>query len=233
MNEKNVEALENYISNYTHSFETIRKMIGDFEIYEKQIDLQNLGFKMKDFTDCKHQLFFTGFLTTGLLDLLVILKNLILAKENWERIYGIRLGFLNIVEVINTYHDYTQGLKLKAMKHPELDAELKIVKTELKDFKKQYDYDNVIYPIRNSIGAHIEKDFKIYYQKLAELDFEKASKAIGNFLEVITRMQMLSTKFSNYLSFDIDDKSQLSEAAKELIVRVNNRLNDYKKVVEI
>jgi hypothetical protein len=51
-----------------------------------------------------------------------------------------------------------------------LSVDYKELSIELKDFKKNYKYDSVIYNVRNKVAAHIE-DFQLYFRRYIQLIF--------------------------------------------------------------
>jgi hypothetical protein len=69
-----------------------------------------------------------------------------LSKYKWEQVYQIRLGYLLIYSVIETYNIHAKQLKISSEKHPKLTELFKLITADLKTFKKQHDYPTTFNP---------------------------------------------------------------------------------------
>jgi len=191
--------IESYLPYYTESLNTLRSFIDKFHEIEKSFKANDRDLKVEELSDFRDKLNFLGFLTISILDLLVISRNILLAKYVWERIHNFRLGYLLIYESINLYHEHVGSIKKAVVKHPEMTELFKLLSSNLRDFKKHYEYESTINFIRNKTAAHIERDFQTYYDTVNKIKEKKAFHAIVSFLEILFKMQELSKELSQKL----------------------------------
>ena len=147
-----VEGIESYLDNYTKSLDELRTFINKFEQLGHFYKTINKDFNFGDISSFKNQLEFTGFLTLSILDLLVVSKNIMVAKYQWERIHHLKLGYLVIYEAIQTYHRHKEinVLANKSVKTTELYSAISL---DLKTFKNKYNYPDTFTEIRNATIA--------------------------------------------------------------------------------
>ena len=213
-----IEGIGNSLTLYTESLDQLRSYLNKLEQLDKFYKTIDEDFNINDISGFKSQLDFTGFLTISILDLLVISKNILASTYVWERVHQLKLGYLVIYGAIKTYHNHTEINALAKSETKSSDL-YKLISIELNFFKKEYDYPNIFKEIRNATIAHINADFKIYYDTVKKIDGNKYFEAILSFLQILYKMQELANYLAKALTlqkngepFDIDKlMKELSE----------------------
>jgi len=183
--------------------------IASLDVLQTYLDkVENEGalyqnFTVDNFEDFKTQINLSGFFTLSLLDLLVISKNMMLTKYKWEQIHQIRLGYLLIYSVIETYNIHGKQLKISSSKNVKLKELFELITTDLKTFKKKHDYPMTFEKIRNSTIGHINPDFKIYYNTLAKIDVTQSYTTILDFMLILYKLQEFGKENSNTLTLKV------------------------------
>lgn len=129
---------------------------------------------------------FFCFVSSSYIDLLCAYRNLKRSKTQWEKNYNIKFAYLISYETINTYYKY-KGQVFKLVKEEEKEFYenfFDMLNRELKDFKKKYDYDNVMSTIRNG-SAHYDREFTNYYTIYKSLNNKESKEIIRDFLYFI------------------------------------------------
>ena len=223
-----VDWIESYFTFYTNSLDEIRTLLNQSD----QLDIiyKNLhpDFNFEDISTFKSQLNFTGFLTISILDLLVISKNILISKFQWERFHQLKLGYLTIYESIATYHRHNEISSLAKTDTKSFELH-KSISADLKAFKIAFDYPNAFLDIRNTTIAHVDKDFKSYYDTISKIDGDKYSQAILSFLKIIFKMQELSKYLSDNLILQKDGEVfDLDKLVNDMSEKVKLKLHELK-----
>ena len=196
---KLIEEANTGIPLYTAHLEALRKILDSLTKAVEfciQIDPET---DLEDFNEIERINKFNALLTISLLDLMVVCKNMSLAETDWERIYFIKQGYLVIYETINTYHKHNSALrKIIFTKYSGLKNTFNTINTELKQFKKIHNYENVIGVIRNKVAGHIDEDFVLYYDIIAKLDGETIALTISHFIKILTELLNLSKDLATH-----------------------------------
>lgn len=200
---KSVNKIESQLNLYVESLEKLKYYVNEIELRESTL-YKDLS--IDNFADFKSQLNFAGFLTISLLDLLVISKNFLLSKYKWERLHQIRLGYLLIHAVIQTYNIHGQQLKISSEKNSELTDLFKLITIKLKAFKKQHGYPDIFIEIRNSTIGHIDPDYKTYYDIINKIDDMKSFEAILDFMVILFKLQEFGKDNSNTLKLKVGNQ---------------------------
>ena len=205
-----IEEANKSIPFYTTHLETLRKII---DVQAKATEyLLRIESKtdIEEFKEIEWMNKFNALLTISLLDLMVVCKNLCLAKTAWEKIYFIKQGYLVIYETINTYHKHSSELRNTIeTKYTSLTATFDAISKDLKQFKKIHNYEKVIGVIRNKVAGHINEDFVFYYDIIAKLDGEKVSLTISHFIEILSQLLKLSKSLAAHANAVIQNRSDL------------------------
>jgi len=176
----NTEGLTNLIDFY---HKQLKNSYSILDFIEEANDILNPLELEYDSSTSKSNIKYYCFLTTSQLDLFTILKGYLNADTKWEKIYYSRMSFLTIYETIQTYHTYQLSVnEYLEENHPALKTQYKEINKILKEFKKQYDYDNKISSIRNKTAGHFHKEFSEFYIQIKNIENELSTEAIETFL---------------------------------------------------
>jgi hypothetical protein len=217
---KTITEIESHMDLYIASLDALKNHLDKIE--NEAALYQN--FTVDNFDDFKTQINLTGFLTLSLLDLLVISKNMMLTKYKWEQIHQIRLGYLLIYSVIETYNLHGKQLKVSSEKNSKLKELFELITTDLKTFKKQHAYPTTFEKIRNSTIGHIDPDFKIYYDTITKIDAIKSYNTILDFMLILYKLQEFGKENSNTLTLKVGNEIYTIEEyeAEQLKARNQN-----------
>lgn len=108
------------------------------------------------------------------LDLSISLKNLHIVKTDSEKLFFLKNIFLTIHETIVVYSENGKFIKDICEEYTEAKEVNQIVAANLRKFKKDFDYDRYVIPIRNNISAHINIDS--FYDETIQIDVEKTNE---------------------------------------------------------
>lgn len=167
------QRIENYEEELEWGFNTLK----NYDNPKFKNTFQSLGYE-------KIKIEFYCFVTSSYIDLICTYRNLKRAKTDWEKSYNIKFAYLIAYETINTYYKY-KGQVFKLIKEEDKDryeSFFKMLNRELTDFKKTYDYDNIMPKIRNKFSAHYDKSFVEYYSNFELINNKKSDEIIGDFL---------------------------------------------------
>jgi len=205
-----IDAANESIPFYTTHLETLRKLI-DVQSKTTEYFVQvDPNIDLEEFNEIEQMNKFNALLTISLLDLMVVCKNMCLAKTDWERIHFIKHGYLVVYETINTYHKHSSELqRIIATKYAAFRTSFESINKDLKQFKKLHDYEKVIGLIRNKVAGHIDEDFVLYYDIIAKLDGEKVALTISHFIQILTQLQNLSEDLASHANAVIQNKGEL------------------------
>jgi hypothetical protein len=158
----------------------------------------------------------------------VIYKNALTATHLWEDVSTLRQGYLLIYEAIKTYHSHSKSIKELCSKTSEA-AENKFsqLAVQIKNFKKDFQYDTEISEIRNYTIGHIENDPCKFFERISSLDDEKAFLALKYFGKVLYQMQKLSEYiYVHYTRKVISESSFGLAGMKDYAVEIEKLLNE-------
>ena len=210
---------------YAKYLDELRSNINQINSVDKIYEKLNLEFKLEDFSEIESLINFTGYLTISILDLLVICKNIILAKYHWEKIHQLKQGYLVIYESIQSYHKHR--LEDVAEKNTESKELYQYISKTLKAFKKDYNFPKAFTEIRNATIAHIDTNFAIYYDLVAKIDGDKSFNAILAFLQIIYKMQELSKYLSESLTLAQEETNfKIDNLVKDISQKIENKLQE-------
>lgn len=171
---------------------------------------------------------YNGYITIAILDLSVNLKNLIVAKTDWERIFFIKNSYLIIHETIirlNPPDEKKSAIQMTIESgYPDLQESYNELLSDLDTFKTSPDYKKIELT-RHYTAGHIEKSLKRYYDTVQKLDGEEAANFISLFLKILNKAlfltrdyAVLANKIQQDKTKDLDEKlSTLLEKIKSLI----------------
>ncbi len=130
----------------------------------------------------KKHIKFVCFFTSCFLDIASSLKGLIDCETNWERKFYLKSGFVVIYESVKTFGKYQKEIwTLIKSDFPELESQYVTITQDLRNFKKEHKYENLISTFRNKAGAHYDEDFVTYFENLKIIDSPISVKAISDF----------------------------------------------------
>lgn len=191
--EKLIEETNKSIPFYTSHLEKLRGFLAyqnRMTEFLLKINPQN---NLEEYKELEQMNKFNALLTISLLDLSVVCKNLCLVKESWERIYFIKQGYLIIYETIESFKKHNSFLhEIINNKYPSFNESYKSINKNLRQFKKEHNYNNWIELVRNKVAGHIDDDFVLYYDTIAKMNGENVSITIYHFLKILMQLQDLS-----------------------------------------
>lgn len=172
----------NYIQSHIENYElNLFQLYELLELHEKQFLTSDTDIGNKALSDNTTLLKFACFSISCFLDIAISLKGIICCESRWERIFFLRNGFVTIRESTKTYSEYQKEIRDFISGNPEFEQNLKTLNEKLKHFKNEHAFDSIIIPFRNKAGAHYDRDFTTYFEKLTELEKSQAVKTISDF----------------------------------------------------
>lgn len=231
-----VQMADESIKLYTKHLEYLRKIIGlsvsakkTFQDFELQLD-------NSDLEEIINMHSFNSLLTISLLDLFVICKNLATSETDWEKAYFIKQGYLTIYETIDTYNNHSQHIsKLIETKYSQFKTDYLNVSSNLKQFKKNYSYQDNIKDVRHFIAGHINKDFLSYYDTLLKIKGTNDSEAILEFIQILKELEDISFKmeeFSKQYALNELKKDGMGDTLEEISSNFDKKLSLLKDMIE-
>lgn len=231
-----VQMADESIKIYSKHLEYLRKIIGlnatakkSFQDFEPKLD-------NSDFEEMITMHSFNALLTISLLDLFVICKNLVTAETDWEKGYFLKQGYLTIYETIDTYNYHNQHItKLVDTKYIRFKTDYLNVSSNLKQFKKNYSYQDNIKNVRHFIAGHINKDFQNYYDTLLRLRETNDSEAILAFIQILKELENISFKMEEYskqYALNELEKDGMGSTMEEISSNFDKKLSALKNLIE-
>ncbi len=215
-----IRFLETLVTEYTDHLNNIRHLHTHLECISEISDHNGVENYLRDFNELKRQLDLNGFLTICTLDLLVTSKNLLQSKVFWEEVYYLRHGYLTMYEALNTYADHSRWIReLVTTKYNLLNPKFVALSDKIKQFKKDYDYENTISKIRNETTAHIDFNFLKYFQIISSFDITKATESLIYFISILNEIQSFSKDLV------ANSEEFLREKGSELDLSIQNKMN--------
>lgn len=175
---------------------------------------------------------FNAFLIIVFLDLNVIYKNANSTVHFWEEMHTLRQGYLLIFEALITYNSHSQDLKeLCAKSSRETQWKFAALTAGIKEFRKEFGYEDVIRETRNCTVAHIEKDPVLFFKRISDFDQDKAILAVEAFARlIITMLEISEDIFKSYTRKLMRDYAFLnidlytySEKIKKIMDAIDNQ----------
>jgi hypothetical protein len=157
----------------------------------------------EDLNNFENQINFGGYLYVSILDLLTINKNFILSKYVWEHLHQIRLAYLIIYALIETYNKYSSQLKKSSKKNDKLNTLFLEITKDLKIFKKQNGYPDNFIELRNLTMGHIDESSVNIYEKILGTDHMKAYQTVLDFFTVIFKIHNFTTVIIDTLEMKV------------------------------
>lgn len=158
-----------------------------------------------DFDNFENQLNFGGYLYISILDLLSINKNFILSKYLWEKLHQIRLAYLIIYSLIETYNKHSTQLKQSSLKNETLNILFLEITKDLKLFKKDNNYPDSFKDLRNFTLGHIDQSLTHVYETIIAIDPMKSYQTILDFLKIIFKIHTFATENVNTLELNTEN----------------------------
>ena len=156
---------------------------------------------------------FNSLTTIAKIDLSIILKNLLSAEFQWEKLYFLRQAHLTIHETLATYNNHNKNLRIMAIRQPGLNEDYIVLQDELKQFRKKAVAANTN-EIRNCT-AHIDQDFKKYYDTLLKVDASKTLELTADFIRILDKLFLFSHKCLEADALSTPDLEQLEKKMTE------------------
>lgn len=218
--EKLIKSCDKNFEFYTEKLKNMRVTL---QIYDKFVT--DFGAESNEFINLKRSISFSSYLIIPFLELSVTLKNLILARTNWEKIFFIKNSYLTIFEtlkVIRPEKNSTTILEENIKSHnlKDLKVDLEKCNAKVTIFRNNENYQ-LIENVRHYAAGHINPKFKVYYDTIFKLDGEIAGLIIKDFMEIISEILALSQKVESkllkiYKEKADNSKKELFEAFKKL-----------------
>jgi len=147
---------------------------------------------------------YNGLLNISILDLAVIVRQLYIAKLEWEKLFFSKQGYALIYETVYTHNSFNRKLhKLLSDKPTAPLTQYNLIIDDLKAFKVKYGFDSTIRTIRNKVAAHVE-EFTSYYNVINTIDTKVALEAMRDFLEILDRLQKITVALSKVFETELN-----------------------------
>lgn len=189
-----------------------------------EIEVLNTELKNKPTSDIyldylRHFNNFTGGIIISLLDLCIGMKNLLLAKSDWEKAYFIKYSFLVIFETVKKI-DPSKG---SSYIHQNIGKTSKSLKTEfeqslneVRKFSEKPVFQKVK-DVRNNIAGHIDKSLINYYDSFQILNGNECAIATIEFIRLIHRISNLLVQYSKEQN---DELIKINKELEEIQVKI-------------
>lgn len=222
---------EETILAHTEQIRKIRSMLGIYDDFIKLVDKES-----NDLINIKREFSFIGQLIIPTLELSVILKNLVSAKTDWEKVFFIKHSYLIIFE----------SLKLIKPDKGSNIIEETIRKHNLRDLKKEWQkisnniqwFKNNHYKdienVRHYTAAHVDKNFQKYYDTIYQLDGDVAGQIIKEYMDLLQSILDLSSRVMTQQPTTNLYKG-IEQKERQILDKINNSSineNDKKKIIE-
>jgi len=183
------------IKEASNNLEFIRPSIQVSEELNSFFKDYNFDFKLDEL---KELMLFNSLITISKLDLAIIAKNLKKTNIKWEAIYFMKNAHLTIHETIVAYNSYNKFLCELVQKSESLKERFHSINSALKTFKTDYKISTESKVIRNKMAGHIDKDFKLYYDQLSNLNKLENLKMIDHFIQINLKFLDLNSILISY-----------------------------------
>jgi hypothetical protein len=215
---KNLDFYVNHLDLINLRIRQIDNLLDNFPLFKQNEVFENL------YT----QLEFNGLLTISILDLSLISREIFISQRTWERLFYAKQTYLVIYETLATYHKHIQNINAIILKLPNVMAfRFDIINKEIKAFKKKYRYATKFYTIRNKIAGHIDKNYKIYYDTLSQIDIQTTGELMKDFVLILTSLQNYSNDLLSEYGKVIDlENRRIDEDIQLMISKITEILKN-------
>ena len=221
---------------YSEHLEFLRHIIGLSTEAKKAFADFNPLLDSADFDEMITMHSFNSLLTVSLLDLFVICKYLVAAENDWEKVFFLKQGYLTIYETIDTYNSYNLNIsKIIDIKYSSLKNKYLSASSNLKQFKKEYSYQDHIKNVRHLIAGHIDKNFINYYDTLLKIKGGDESGAILAFIEILREIQDISYEMEQLSKLHAAaelEKDGMGTTLNEISLNFDKKIQSFKLRVE-
>lgn len=193
---KNSEYIQENIVSYENQLIQCYKIL---ELHEKGILIPNSAKGKESLAKNTSLLKFTCFSLSCFLDISTSLKGITNFQSNWEKVFFLRNSFVTIRESIKTYHEYQKEIRELISENLNCRESLEKLNLKLKKFKTEYNFESSIIPFRNKAGAHYDKNFSIYFDKLNEINDPKSIETILAFSNFQTALISFLDEVIDYM----------------------------------
>lgn len=170
------------------------------ELFEKRFKIQeqtlttilgmNLGLKDKGLNDLKVWANMAGFINIISYDLKVITRDMIVAKDEWQKRHYARQSCLIIYESINDLFELLgKDFKrlLRTIQNNDLQQKITKNRSDLNKFKDSY--QKYLYIIRNTSIAHRDKEALKQLATIINIDWNKIFTITIEFEEILQDLE--------------------------------------------
>lgn len=208
--EKLIKSCDDNFEFYTKKLSSVRSTI---QIYDKFIS--EFGTESNELINLKRSISFSGYLIIPFLELSVTLKNLVLAKSDWEKIFFIKNSYLTIFEtlkVIRPEKNSTTILEENINSHKlnNLKVDLDRCNAMITNFRNSEKYQ-LIENVRHYAAGHVNPKFKVYYDTIFQLDGDVAGLIASDFMKILSEILILSQKTETELLNIYEEKADQSK----------------------
>lgn len=214
--QKLIQGCDENIIFYTEKLKQLRITLNLYDEF-----IEHFGKENNDLINLKRTINYSSYIAISFLELSVTLKNLVLAKTDWEKIFFIKNSYLTIHEILKLLRpekNCTTILdeNIKSTKDKELKNNLEKCNAKITNFRNNENYQ-LIENVRHYVTGHINPSFKKYYDTILSLDGEQAGLITKDFMDILSDILILSQKaelrlLENYKERSQDIESQLKEA---------------------
>lgn len=132
--------------------------------------------------EIKKHIKYLCFFTSCFLDIASSLRGLVDCETDWERKFYLKNGFVVIYESLKTFGKHQKEIRnLISSDFIELESRYSAIILNLKELKKEHQYDTLISKFRNKAGAHYDDNFAEYFEHLNSIDKPKSIRTISEF----------------------------------------------------
>ncbi|MDR7209906.1 hypothetical protein [Flavobacterium piscis] len=173
---------------------------------------------------------FNSLITIGKLETAIQLKNILTVESEWEQKYFLRLAYLSIKNVLETYEVYPEKLTNFVSEHPALITIWEEVKADILAFKTTLYIENQVEEILNTTVTSIDADFKNYHDSIAEINIDNAKSMLFEFIILLEKIFFFSCEC---LEIDIVKNIDINEVERRLsalTLRMEAIRNAYKNL---
>lgn len=205
--------------NFIFFTEKLKKLRITLNLYDEFVKL--IGQESNELINLKRTINYSSYIAISFLELSVTLKNLVLAKTDWEKIFFIKNSYLTIHETLKLLRpekNCTTILdeNIKSTKDKELKSNLDKCNAKITNFRNNKNYQ-LIENVRHYVTGHINPSLKKYYDTIFNLDGQQAVLITKDFMDILSDILILSQKTEsqlllNYKEQSQDIESQLKEA---------------------
>ena len=173
---------------------------------------------------------FNSLITIGKFETGIQLKNILIVESEWEQKYFLRLAYLSIKNVLETYEVYPEKLTNFVSEHPALITIWEEVKADVLAFKTTLYIENQVEEILNTTVTSIDADFKNYHDSIAGINIDNAKSMLFEFIILLEKIFLFSCEC---LEIDLVKNIDINEVERRLsalTLRMEAIRNAYKNL---